>query len=140
MKSTGFKIAASTAIVALTMIAGTAQSNGSKGIEVNANADDTVITGSVISNGGFMAIELNGPSGVEISGNLIGTNPAGTTAAGNLRGISVGQEANNTTIGGPTLADRNVIADSAQDAIEISTNPGEAISGTTISGTSGSIR
>ncbi len=75
-----------------------------------------------ISVPGVTAIHLSG-SGADnnrIEGNLIGTNATGAAAAGNYYGFVINAGANNNTIGGPALADRNVISGNAGIGIWIS--------------------
>lgn len=75
------------------------------------NASGTVIKGLTIS--GFKyGIQIYGPSATNsiITGNYIGTDPTGSTAVGNYIGVEVLSGANYTTVGGPSVATRNVIS------------------------------
>ncbi len=102
-------------------IAGT---NGN-GIRISNSSDITIGgtengAGNVISNTST-AIEVNGilSANAVIKGNLIGTNAAGTTDAGNsANGIFVTLGAT-ATIGGRTTAERNVIAGNNNNGIRI---------------------
>ncbi|MDY0142383.1 MAG: T9SS type A sorting domain-containing protein [Bacteroidales bacterium] len=75
------------------------------------NASGTVIKGFTISN--FMyGIQIYGTSSVNsiITGNYIGTNATATDTAGNYIGIEIIAGANYTTIGGTSIAERNIIS------------------------------
>jgi hypothetical protein len=54
------------------------------------------------------AVEITAPGHVQVSGCFIGTNATGETAATNGTGVEI--ENSNNTIGGPDVADRNVIS------------------------------
>ncbi|HEX6097942.1 MAG TPA: Calx-beta domain-containing protein [Thermoanaerobaculia bacterium] len=56
------------------------------------------------------AIWVNGPNGIRIDGNFIGTDATGTIARGNGIGILFGGGANNSIVGDLTPALRNVIS------------------------------
>jgi hypothetical protein len=71
--------------------------------------DKNIISGNTLG----ITIGGNGgaTSGTLIEGNFIGTNPAGTSARGNIaEGIYLGEQDTNTTIGGTSTAARNVIS------------------------------
>lgn len=75
------------------------------------NASGTVIKGFTISD--FMyGIQIYGTSSINstITGNYIGTNATATDTAGNYIGIEIIAGANYTTIGGNSVADRNIIS------------------------------
>lgn len=75
------------------------------------NASGTVIKGFTISD--FMyGIQIYGTSSINstITGNYIGTNATATDTAGNYIGIEITAGANYTTVGGSTLAERNIIS------------------------------
>jgi hypothetical protein len=63
-----------------------------------------------------------------IEGNYIGTNITGTAAAGNLDGILI-DNSSNTTIGGTTVAARNVIAGNNDDNIDVKNSSNVTIQG-----------
>jgi parallel beta-helix repeat protein len=89
----------------------------------------SVVAGNVISANGEDGITIRpGANSITITGNLIGTNAAGTGALGNVRyGIEVQETA---TIGGTTAAQRNVIAANGDDGIHITNSaPGTVIRG-----------
>jgi hypothetical protein len=85
---------------------------GVHGLEVGPGGGTSVITGLVLQ-GHFFAIQIN-DSNVVVNGNFIGTDRGGTMAdatTGNGRGVSVNiGNIGNTTIGGSTPAERNVIS------------------------------
>jgi parallel beta-helix repeat protein len=78
-------------------------------------------SGNVISaNARGLYLSLSGPGNV-VYGNMIGTNPAGTSAAGfgnTGPGIRV-EGSNGTTIGGPTATTRNVISGNGAEGIDL---------------------
>ncbi|MFI5381043.1 MAG: MBG domain-containing protein [Tepidisphaerales bacterium] len=103
--------------------------NGGDGVFAMGNANNLSIIGNVISANGGDGITLDGPSGVLVSGNFIGTNAAGNAIAdaggnnlGNAgNGISINFGASNDTVGGSDAADRNLISGNA-DGVRIATN------------------
>lgn len=106
------------------------------------NSDNTLIEKNIISGKNGMGISLSfdnsfnpgggtpiATDGTIIKGNKIGTDIIGTVAKGNGIGISV-DVATNTTIGGVTFANSNLIASNTQYGIYVS---GSASTGTTVS-------
>jgi CSLREA domain-containing protein len=101
--------------------------NGVYGVRIVSGANNTIggtvgttpggpCTGAcnVISANGSAGIDIRGTGNI-VAGNYIGTNTAGTTALANGLGITLVASGNtpgasNNTIGGPTVAHRNVIA------------------------------
>jgi uncharacterized repeat protein (TIGR01451 family) len=86
--------------------------NGGKGIDVGG-PPGTKILGNVISANAGPGVNLgfNTTVGTVIQGNLIGVAKDGVHALGNLdRGISVNFNASNAQVGGPNPGDGNVIA------------------------------
>jgi len=79
-------------------------------------AGNSTVRGLVI-NGRAGTIYIQGKGGNTISGNFIGTNPAGTSpvphSGAQLIDILIGPNASDNTIGGTTPADRNVISGTA---------------------------
>ena len=113
-----------------TNAAGTAAmvvANSSSGIEISSSPNNTIGgtaagAGNVISGHLNYGILLGGAttSGNTIQGNRIGTNAAGTAAIPNgIQGIAVRGAANANTIGGTTVAARNLISGNTQDGIFI---------------------
>lgn len=81
----------------------------------------TTIARNVLSGNGIAGLSLccAGPTDDRIVGNRIGTDATGSKALGNGHsGISVGG-AKRITIGGPALADRNVISGNGQDELDL---------------------
>lgn len=106
------------------------------------NSDNTLIEKNTISgkNGKGISLEFDGsynggggtpvaPDGTVIKGNKIGTDITGTSTKGNGIGINV-NVATNTTIGGSTFADSNLISSNSQYGVYVS---GITSTGTTIS-------
>ena len=114
---------------------GTRIANGADGVLLNDAGPSNVVgglgQGNFISGNNQAGVEITGSpdttTGTEVVGNLIGTNPAGTTAVGNgSYGVLVyGSSAN--TIGGatgsPGTGPGNVISGNSQAGIQIF-NPG----------------
>jgi Ca2+-binding RTX toxin-like protein len=89
--------------------------NLTRGIYVDSSTDVTIGTGTtdgnVVSANGLHGIVINAVDGATISGNLVGTNAAGTAALGNgSTGITLQNGAKNTVIGGAGTATRNLIS------------------------------
>jgi Ca2+-binding RTX toxin-like protein len=101
-----------------TDISGTlARGNSLYGVRIEAGSTGNVIGGSsagagnVISAAQFgVLLDGSGTTANTIAGNLIGTNAPGTAALGNQTGIQVEAGAASNTIGGTTVAARNVIS------------------------------
>ncbi len=86
----------------------------SEGLRVTAGG--CIIRGLIINNFPGNGISLQGTGENVVAGNFIGTNASGTSAKPNAgHGISVFDGSN--TIGGPTSADRNLIAGNVGDGI-----------------------
>ncbi len=112
-----------------------AVANASAGVEIDWNAANNVVGGSVIGAGNV--ISGNSNYGVllqsgsnTVSGNIIGLNAAGDGNISNIYGIYINSVAN-TTIGGDTTAERNVISGNSNDGIFVN---GTGASGTVIEG------
>ena len=98
-----------------TNAAGTGALNSTgTGISVRGGANNNLIggaqagMGNVIS-GNFTAVGVVSSSNIVIQGNYVGTNPTGTAAVPNVRGVIIDGGANNT-IGGTAVGARNVIS------------------------------
>ena len=80
------------------------------GLRLVSGSDGSTIKGLVINQFGGDGVEINNSDGNMITGNYIGTDTAGTTDLGNSSaGIRL-SSAQNTIIGGTTVADRNLIS------------------------------
>jgi hypothetical protein len=79
----------------------------------------TAGAGNLISGNGGKGIYIGGGlSGTQIQGNLIGTDKTGTTAIGNtLVGVQIDGGSNNT-IGGTSVAARNIISGNAPNPVD----------------------
>ncbi len=102
--------------------------NGNTGIYIQGA--DTIIggtganEGNVITNNGNEGINVTGvgATGTIIQGNIIGLDPDGASGSGNADvGIALLSGAHNTTIGGSTAAERNIISNNVE-GIEINSN------------------
>jgi titin len=107
-----------------TNAAGTsALGNGVWGIEVDGSVNTiggtTAAAGNVISGNNLAGgVRIaSGVSGVQVQGNYIGTNAAGTSALANAVGVSDG--GSNNTIGGTTSGARNVISGNSIEGVWI---------------------
>jgi len=58
-----------------------------------------------------------------VSGNRIGTNPAGTAARGNGIGVRVAGGSTANVIGGTTTAERNLVSGNANYGIHLTRGP-----------------
>ncbi|MCP4418595.1 MAG: CSLREA domain-containing protein, partial [Chloroflexi bacterium] len=104
--------------------------NGNHGIDFN-NATDNTIGGTTTTARNIIAgndqdgIHLTSPAtiGSLIQGNYIGTNISGAAALGNGDdGIDVSNGANNTTIGGATAGEGNLISGNGDEGIHLTSN------------------
>jgi hypothetical protein len=99
----------------------TARANGVDGIQVLNGASNTTITGNVIAGNTNSGIYIAG-TGVS-TGNVITANYIGLDSTGNVplangsAGIYFGNNVTNTTIGGATIAARNLIGGNSQYGI-----------------------
>ena len=96
-------------------LSGTIGGNVGLGI---SGGDGSEIRGLVINDYSWLGINVSGGINHVIAGNFIGTDVSGTLAKANdFDGIYV--NANGTTIGGTTLADRNVVSGNLDNGINI---------------------
>lgn len=93
---------------------------------ISVSAPNNLIGGTVagarnIIAGASLGVFLNGANatGNLVQGNFIGTDAAGTAALGNTDGVVVTTGANHNTVGGTTVAARNVIAGSFRFGVRI---------------------
>ena len=98
--------------------------NGGEGVRVETSTDVVVGPGNTISGNGDSGIRLWGTTGASVVGNTIGLSTDGSTPIGNSAfGIMVQAQATNggdntdTTIGGTSPADANVIGGNAYGGI-----------------------
>jgi titin len=96
-------------------------------VSIGSGASQNVIGGTVAGSGNVISVPSSigvqladsGTTGNTVEGNRIGTNAAGTAKIGSLVGINIRGGAQNNTIGGLTLAARNVISGASDEGIEI---------------------
>ena len=129
-----------------TDVTGDNRIEGSSGVLVTSGADGTTIggglagEGNVISGNSGAGIRIRGQSsdpivGTVVKGNYIGTNAAGDAAipnnSGSLPGaLEINGNVQNTTVGGSTPSERNVISGNDQDGVFIAgIGSGNTISG-----------
>jgi CSLREA domain-containing protein len=108
----------------IVQVDGASAGDGSAGLVVQA--DDTTILGLIVSNfeGDGVRFESGFNGGLFLS--LIGTNPAGTSAAPNRgAGVHVLSDANGTTIGGGSW--RNLISGNEGNGVSVSGSSGTQI-------------
>jgi len=96
------------------------------GVGIEITGDGNVIGGTtagqrnVISGNNGIGVFLTGTASANaISGNYIGTDPAGTSARANNTGVEIGDEADTNTVGGATAAHGNVISGNASSGVSI---------------------
>jgi hypothetical protein len=90
--------------------------------------------GNVISGNGLSGVLVDGAqvTGNFVQGNFIGTNAAGTASLGNdLNGVTTSQAPNNT-LGGPTVAARNIISANARHGVSIGIDTNSGATGITV--------
>lgn len=87
------------------------------GIRINSSESNTIggttiAARNIIAKTGGSGINLTGKYARynTIAGNYIGTDVTGLLAAGNIYGVSIASGASNNTIGGASLASRNIIS------------------------------
>ena len=103
--------------------AGLPKANGAYGVHLQSH-ETVFIDDNTISNAGGAGIRAQAPSGtLTVTGNRIGTDAAGTAAAGNLaRGLYVLNFDGLLRVGGTDAADRNVISANNGRGIEVDTS------------------
>ncbi len=113
-----------------------ARANGANGVAIDTTATNNLIGGTTTGAGNVISgnnygIGIDGTShNNTIAGNLIGTNAAGTAALSNgLDGVAINGYSN--TVGGTTVAARNIIAGNGSDGVDIfqSTATGNVVEG-----------
>ena len=103
---------------------------GDHGLSLTNSSSPSTIQGLVMNtwvNDGAIQVQ-SGTTDTTIRGNWIGTNLAGTAADPNNVGIRI--EGSGATVGGSTLADRNVISGNVNEGIRVEADgPGTVIRG-----------
>jgi CSLREA domain-containing protein len=106
---------------------GAGAGGGANGLVITTAGGNT-ISSLVINNFDDDGIEINGPGGNLVRNCYIGTDAAGATALPNALGIFICDSPNNT-IGGTTVADRNIISGNYYDGVFIETGTGNTVAG-----------
>lgn len=119
--------------------AGAASLGNSGGIRLGsgtAPATGASISSSVISGNSSYGVQIadSASDGNTITGNLIGTTPGGASALANGVGVTVIDGADDTVIGGATLAEGNVVSGNTSTGIEVLASATEPATGSTIQG------
>ncbi len=110
--------------------------NASMGVLVDGSAASNTIggtasgAGNVISGNDSAGVQFNSAgTNNAVKGNYVGTDAAGTAAVANTNdGIDI-DSTNNTTIGGTTTNERNVISGNGDDGIDIDNSDSNLITG-----------
>jgi len=108
-----------------TNAAGNAALNNSMGVSISDAPGNTIggttpgLRNVISGNSTGISISLSGSTGNVVAGNFIGTNPAGSAAVPNSTGVSISAPSN--TIGGTTVAARNIISGNSGTGISLTT-------------------
>ncbi|EMI18983.1 Pentaxin, partial [Rhodopirellula maiorica SM1] len=95
---------------------------GGSGIRLIAGSDGSTIRGLVINRFSGSGIEINNSDNNTITGNFIGTDVSGSSGQGNIYGVNITNGANNNTIGGSAIGDRNVFSGNSTAGVYISSS------------------
>ncbi|HEX5983150.1 MAG TPA: CSLREA domain-containing protein, partial [Solirubrobacterales bacterium] len=99
------------------------------GAGFNVEVSDVTVRGIAITGVAGSAIDVFGEStGFVAEGNWLGVKLNGT-ASGNTRGIFIDPGSDGATIGGDTLAERNVIANSSNEGLDVNGASGTVVRG-----------
>jgi hypothetical protein len=102
--------------------------NAASGVAIAGGAANNTIGGTVAGAGNVISGNLNngvylsdaGTTGNSVTGNIIGLNPGGTDVWGNgYSGVQITNGAANNTVGGTSIAARNVIGGNGHHGVEI---------------------
>jgi titin len=110
-----------------------AHGNGGFGVQFQDGANFNTVSGSVVSgqNGDGVVLTGTGTSNNTVQGSYLGTDPTGSSALPNYNGVLIQNGATNNTIGGTTLAARDVISGNSWDGVHI---VGSGTSGNVVEG------
>ncbi|MCP5184674.1 MAG: DUF4347 domain-containing protein, partial [Pseudomonadales bacterium] len=112
------------------MLSGLGAGAGVTGITFATGSDGSRISGMVINRFTDYGIDVQGVDNVAITGNYIGTDFTGTLDLGNgNHGLYVHGGATGTVIGGPLVADRNVISGNDGFGISLGNTFGNIVQG-----------
>lgn len=85
--------------------------NGGPGVEISTGADANTVRSNVISGNTAQGVLVSGAANSVIAGNRIGTNGLGSGPVPNgAEGVVLQSGATGTAVGGPSVADRNLIS------------------------------
>ena len=104
--------------------------NAGSGVTIGPFGDGNTVRDSVLSGNDNFGLVITGNNGVAggdgniITGNVIGTNAAGTSALANGGGIGFTAETDGNVIGGNTLADGNLISGNTGPGIHLAQTTG----------------
>jgi M6 family metalloprotease-like protein len=104
--------------------------NGHAGINLQGGTINSLVTGNLASGNTSQGIVLYGPNttGNVITNNVCGLNAGQTAAIPNAyEGVTLVDGANNNRVGGPNLADRNILAGNTNGGFWISNSSGNTI-------------
>lgn len=117
--------------VLLIQLDGTSAGANANGLTINTTTGTTLIEGLAI--GKFLGKGISITNGsATITGNFIGTNPAGTAAAANTGGGIAVSGGSGSTIGGTTPSARNLISGNGSHGVDIEGGTGTLIEGSFI--------
>ncbi len=129
----GIEINANDVVVACNVIGlnsqGSDAGNSNYGVKINGNNNIIgrlgSLAGNVVSDNFFGIVIEDAFSGNIIRGNFVGTNLDGSQDRGNANtGIGIAFGATNTTVGGSSVADRNVISGNDTDGVYLVSDGG----------------
>jgi CSLREA domain-containing protein len=122
------------------VIDGSSVANDGRGLDLEAGSDLSTISGLVITHWNVAGIYINSSSGNTISGNFIGIDQTGTTAAGAKGGVGVlitsdcDESADKNTIGGEFPELRNIISGNGASGIDLGGPDGSCAGFTSVEG------
>jgi CSLREA domain-containing protein len=122
------------------VIDGSSVANDGRGLDLEAGSDSSTIRGLVITHWNVAGIYINSSGGNTISGNFIGIDQTGTTAAGATGGVGVlitsdcDEFADENTIGGEFPELRNIISGNGASGIDLGGPDGSCSGFTSVEG------
>ncbi len=120
--------------IGLTSLNNVTRGNGD-GVLLQNGAHGNVFAGNVIAGNARDGVSLSGAGTTNnlIAGNDIGTDTTGSIPLGNQHGVSILSGASNNTVGGTTVAARNIISGNVYDGVMINGDSG-AVTGNVVEG------
>lgn len=114
---------------------------GNQGSGVGITSDDVSVNDNIISGNSGSGVVVSGGAGTTITANYIGTSTTGDTAVPNtINGVSITGTAASVTVGGPQVANRNIISGNVANGIVLSSKSHTVTNnyiGTDVAGVSG---